>query len=78
MNKRIDTVMQAAARLDPGERIELVQRILQSVDPTRPEIDAAWLLEAKERMAAFDRGEVETFDADAAISELRSKRSRRG
>ena len=70
MNKRVETVMKAAARLAPEERIELVQRIMQSVDPTRPEIDAAWLEEARDRIAAYERGEVETFDADEVIAEL--------
>lgn len=74
MNKRVDTVLKAAARLAPAERIELVQRILHSVDPTRPEIDAAWLAEAHERIAAYDRGEVEAFDADEVVVELRGKR----
>ena len=73
MNKRVETVMKAAARLDPEERIELVQRIIESVDPIKPEIDAAWLAEARERTAAYDRGEVETFDADEVLAELRSK-----
>ena len=75
MNKRVETVMKAAARLAPEEQIELVQRIMQSVDPTRPEIDAAWLGEARERIAAYERGEVETFDADEVIAELRGKRT---
>ena len=73
MNKRVESVMKAAARLAPEERIELVQRIMQSVDPTQPAVDAAWLAEAKERIAAYERGEVETFDADEVLAELRKK-----
>ena len=73
MNKRVETVMKAVARLAPEERIELVQRIMQSVDPTQPAVDAAWLAEAKERIAAYERGEVETFDADEVLAELRKK-----
>jgi putative addiction module component (TIGR02574 family) len=53
------------------ERLELVERVLASVAPSRPAIDAAWAAEAAERMAAYDRGEVETFDADDVLAELR-------
>lgn len=73
MNKRVDTVMEAAERLAPDERIELVERILQSVDPVSSAVDSAWVAEAKERIAAYERGEVETFDADEVIRELRRK-----
>ena len=72
MNKRIETLSAEAQTLTPEERLELVERILASVAPSRPAIDAAWAAEAAERMAAYDRGEVETFDADEVLAELRA------
>jgi Putative addiction module component len=73
MNKRVDILAGQAALLPADEQIALVERILAKVHPTKPEVDGAWVAEANDRVAAYERGEVETFDADEAIAELRGK-----
>ena len=71
MNKRVDTLVGEVALLAPEQRLAIVDRILATVHPTHPDVDEAWIAEAEERMAAYDRGEVETFDADEVLAELR-------
>ena len=77
MNQRIESLAKEASLLKPEERLILIERILESVEPTDPEIDNAWLAEAESRWAACERGEMETFDADEVIAELRSKSGRK-
>lgn len=37
------------------------------------EVEAAWLVEAKRRSAAIERGEMELVDADAMMARLRAR-----
>jgi len=47
-----------AAKLPPSERLELVENILATLDKPDPEIAAAWASEARDRLAAYQRGEL--------------------
>ena len=73
MNQRVEALISAASLLTTEEKLTVVERILSAVQPTNVDVDAAWIEEAEDRMAAYDRGEVETFDADAVLAELRSR-----
>ena len=77
MNQRVDILAREVARLEPAERLMLIERILETVHPTNPEIDKAWLAEAEDRWSAYQRGEMEAFDADEVIAELRKKSGRK-
>lgn len=77
MNQRVDALAKAASLLKPEDRLKLIDRILESVHPTTPEVDKAWLSEAERRWAAYERGEIETYDADEVIAELRQKSARK-
>ena len=48
---------QAAQQL-PAERIEVVERILDSLDQPYALLEALWTEEANDRMAAYRRGEI--------------------
>jgi len=56
--------------LPPNERASLVEGIIASLDRPDPSLDALWLKEAEERLAAYDAGELEATDADQVFSEL--------
>lgn len=73
MNERVDKLTAQATELTRDEKLDLIERILATVHPTAPAIDAAWIEEAEERMAAYERGEVETYDADEVLEELRKR-----
>ena len=77
MNKRVDILASDAALLPKEDRLALVERIMETVYPTDPDVDAAWIQECEARMAAYERGEVETFDADEVLAEFRDRSKRR-
>jgi putative addiction module component (TIGR02574 family) len=56
--------------LPPSERAALVEGIIASLDRPDPSLDALWLKEAEERLAAYDAGELEAIDADQIFAEL--------
>jgi putative addiction module component (TIGR02574 family) len=71
-----DVVAELAERgrqLSPEDRSRLVDLLLASLDDeeTPADIDAAWNEEIKRRVAAYERGEVETFSAEEVFAEAR-------
>ena len=49
---------EAAKALPPRDRLELAEELLASLDAPDDAIDALWVAEAEERLAAFRRGEI--------------------
>ena len=58
MTPTAETLRAQAAQLPPAERVTLVEQILDSLDEPDPSLDALWVKEADNRLAAFRRGEI--------------------
>jgi putative addiction module component (TIGR02574 family) len=71
MNAKTKALSEAARKLTPEERIELIEDILGSLHPTDPEIDRLWAEEAKDRLAAYLRGELEARTLDEVVQKYR-------
>jgi putative addiction module component (TIGR02574 family) len=76
MSKLGKELMAVALKLPASERAVLADELLHSLDKTDPEIDALWAKEAEDRLAAYDRGEIEAIDADAVLAEMRERLKR--
>jgi putative addiction module component (TIGR02574 family) len=67
---------EAALKLSPFERAQLIDALWQSLDPSdQAEIDAAWLEESKDRLTAYRQGEIEAVDGESALANLRNQLS---
>ena len=54
------------------DRSRLVELLLETLhEPPLSEIQAAWDIEIEKRVAAYNRGEVETFAAEDVFAEAR-------
>lgn len=73
MNVTIDDLVEQAKQLAPAEQAALSERILELVSPHEWEWEEAWVAEAKSRMEAYRRGEIEAYDFDEVMEELRVK-----
>jgi len=63
---------QQARSLSPDERARLADVLLESLrDAPLAEIEATWDREIEQRVAAYDRGELETFSAESVFAEAR-------
>jgi putative addiction module component (TIGR02574 family) len=61
-----------ARSLPAEERSRLVDLLLESLhEPPLAEVEAAWEKEIERRVAAYQRGEVETFPAEDVFAEAR-------
>jgi len=60
-----------ARKLSTSERIDLVDSILASLDEPDPDIDRLWAKEAKERLAAYRRGEIKAVPLQEVLAKYR-------
>jgi putative addiction module component (TIGR02574 family) len=75
MMSKSDEILRAALSLSGGERAELADRLLESLDEEdQPEIDRLWIQEAEDRIAAYERGETEAISTDEVFAALKSRR----
>ena len=73
MNEQVKKLAEEAAKLSPDERAELVEGILMTFDPPKPDIDALWLAEVKDRALAYERGEMPAADMEEVLEKHRQR-----
>ncbi len=71
MSKQVKILADAAAKLDFDDQIELAERIVAGL-PLVPEIEAAWADEADDRLAAYQRGEMQAEHAETVLARIRA------
>jgi putative addiction module component (TIGR02574 family) len=62
-----------AISLPADVRMQLVDRLLQSLNPTQGEIDRLWAREAEKRVSEIRSGKVKTIPGDKVFDKLRDK-----
>lgn len=58
------SVLDQALKLPVNDRAALVESLILSLDKPDPSIDARWLKEAEDRLAAYQSGEVAAVDTE--------------
>lgn len=73
MSTQLEIVFEAAKQLSTEEQVALAARLFELLNPRDPEWEAAWLAECEARVAAVERGEMEVYDSEDVMAELRAK-----
>jgi len=74
MNERVKRLSEEIRKLSPEEQADLLDEIVDRLDNAiEPEFDQAFLEEIKRRVAAYDRGEVETRDAREVLRKYKKQ-----
>jgi putative addiction module component (TIGR02574 family) len=71
MSTSLKQVKEQALSLNPEERAKLVEVMLESLSSPLAEIDEIWAKEIEERVAAYDRGEIPSYAAEAVFAEAK-------
>ena len=72
MAERLSELEQQARALSPDDRARLAEVLLESLQGSPlSEVEAAWSREIEERVAAYDRGEVQAYPAEDVFAEAR-------
>jgi putative addiction module component (TIGR02574 family) len=71
MRDRAKALGEQARELSPPDRIALVEDVLDSLDQADPFVDRLWAAEAKDRLAAYRRGELAAKDLNEVVAKYR-------
>lgn len=71
MAASLKEIEQQAQALTADERAKLAETLLESLQSPLSEIETAWAREIEDRVAAFDRGEAQTYAAEDVFAEAR-------
>jgi len=58
----------AAQNLAPSDRLELVERLLDSLDAPDNAVDQLWTTEAESRLAAYRRGDIQAVPLASVLA----------
>ena len=64
-------ILESARKLRPVERLKLIDALMESLDEPDPAIEAAWAVEAQDRLAAYQRGELPLGDLAPVLAKYR-------
>jgi putative addiction module component (TIGR02574 family) len=76
MSNQVDNLLEQAKKLSPEDRARLIGALHDLNAPPDPEWEAAWIRECEDRIAAMERGEMETYDFDEVMAEARARLKR--
>ena len=66
----VDELAQRGRSLPPQDRVRLLDLLLESLQqPPTSDVEDAWNQEIERRVARYERGESELFDADNVMRE---------
>jgi len=76
MSQAAEASSAQVAKLPPEERMEVVERILDSLDEPDATLDALWATEAGERLAAYRHGEIKAVALSDVIAKYQVNNKR--
>ena len=72
MSDSLKRIEEQARELSADERARLAESMLESLQKPLAEIETAWADEIERRVAAFDRGEIQSYPAEDVFAEARN------
>ena len=63
-------VLKEALALRPAEKVELIDKLLLSLDKPDKDIDELWAREAESRIDAYDQGKIKAVDLETGTQEV--------
>jgi putative addiction module component (TIGR02574 family) len=68
----IADIISSAKQLPLAEQYQIAEALLESIEPMPQAIEQAWLKESRERMRAFDAGQMPTGSLDTVLAKYRA------
>lgn len=64
-------ILESARHLRAEEQLFLIDSLYAMLDVPDPAIETAWLAEAQDRVAAFERGEIKAAPIEELLAKMR-------
>ena len=69
----IKDIEKTTLALNALDKIHLIEKLLCSLDKPDPEIEMAWIKEAEERFAAYEKGELNAISLEKVLKDIKRK-----
>lgn len=66
-----EELLKQAKALAPAQKLELIEALLNELDRTDDRVDAAWAVEAADRLAAYRKGEIQAIPLAQVLAKYR-------
>jgi putative addiction module component (TIGR02574 family) len=66
-------IIDAAMSLPPEVRAQIAEQLLDSLDPDRAQVDAAWAVEIESRIQEIEEGRVELIPHEQVMEQARRR-----
>jgi putative addiction module component (TIGR02574 family) len=76
MHQSVHQLLEQAKNLSAEDRAALIDALHDLASPPDRQWEEAWIRECEDRLAALDRGEMQTFDFDEVMAEARARLKR--
>lgn len=64
-------ILEEALTLKPGQKAELIDELLSSLDKPDREIDDLWAKEAESRINAYEQGRIKGIDLEKVLKKYK-------
>lgn len=71
MNARVEALIEQVRHLNRDECLVVLDVLQELVSPPDAAWEAAWAAESEDRLAAYERGDIEAEEFDVAMERLR-------
>jgi putative addiction module component (TIGR02574 family) len=68
-----EELLERAKALPPAEQLALVEALLNELDRPDDAIDAAWMAEAQDRLAAYRKGQIRAIPLEDVLRKYRTR-----
>jgi len=66
-------ILKEAIRLEPTEKVKLVDQLITSLDKPDKELDKLWAEEAESRLDAYKQGKLKAISLEDVLSKYKYK-----
>ncbi|MDZ7340707.1 MAG: addiction module protein [candidate division KSB1 bacterium] len=73
---KTDEILSTVDYLPIDIKLQLVDRLLSSINPSQKEINELWAIEAEKRVEEIKAGKVKLIDGEEVFKEIRERVSR--
>jgi len=67
----VEHIFNEISPLKPVEKLQLIDKILNSLNPSDKNLENIWAKEAEDRIEAYDKGLIATVNEDDVFSKYR-------
>ncbi|MHB8066985.1 MAG: addiction module protein [Desulfobaccales bacterium] len=67
----LNEILKEALNLKPGQKAELIDKLLSSLEMPDPKIEELWAKEAEDRIEAYEQGKIKALTLEKVLEKYK-------